>query len=231
MAAAHFNWTQLIPGVGHHDVHIATASVVTGGLILMALAGRMRLGTGETAIMPAGSFGIRAFFETITELIIYLSDMIFGEGHRKYVPLFGAIFVFILINNLVGLLPGMTPATDNINTTLAVGLFSFATYNFLGLKENGIDYLKHFLGPAIWLAPVMLPIEIVSHCVRPISLGIRLMANMQGDHTVLGIFLELVPWLVPVIFYGMGTFVCLIQAFVFTLLSMVYVSMVTAHDH
>jgi F-type H+-transporting ATPase subunit a len=101
----------------------------------------------------------------------------------------------------------------------------------MGLKENGVGYLKHFLGPLIWLAPLLLPIELISHMVRPASLGLRLAGNMTGDHTVLGIFLNLVPIGVPMVFYVLGLFVCFLQAFVFSLLSMVYISMATAHDH
>jgi F-type H+-transporting ATPase subunit a len=101
-----------------------------------------------------------------------------------------------------------------------------------GIKENGIGYLQHFLGPIIWLAPIMLPIELISHMVRPFSLGLRLANVMMGDHTVVGIFLGLGPGVVlPIPFYLLGIFVCFVQAFVFTLLSMVYVAMATAHDH
>ena len=230
MAAGHFNWTQLIPGVGG-DVHIATAAAVSSGILLLAFAGKLKLGSGEQAVQPVDHLGLRAVFEGITELMVYLVDMVFGEGHRKFVPLFGAMFTFILINNWVGLIPGMTPATDNINTTVAVGAFSFLMYNWLGFREHGMAYFKHYLGPILWMAPIMLPIEIISNLVRPFSLGIRLMANMTADHTVLGIFLDMTPVLIPVIFYGLGTFVGLVQSLIFTLLSMVYVSMATSHDH
>lgn len=231
MAAAHFNWTQLIPNVGHDYVHIATAASVTTVIVGLAVIARASLGSGEKAVQPASGFGVRGLFEVFTNLVTYLTDMVMGPGHRNYVPLFGAIFTFILFNNLTGLLPGMTPATDNLNTTLAVGLFSFLAYNIYGVREHGIAYFKHFLGPLLALAPLMLPIELVSHMVRPAALGLRLQGNMVGDHTVLGIFLDLTPYVIPVIFYGVGTFVCFVQALVFTLLSMVYVSMAIAHDH
>lgn len=231
MAAAHFNWTQLIPGVHHDTVHIATAAVVATGIVALSFAAKVKLGKGEVAVIPASGFGVRGLFEGLTELIVYLTDMVFGEGHRKFVPLFGAMFTFIWLNNLTGLLPGMTPATDNINTTVAIGAFSFIMYNWLGFKEHGMAYFKHYLGPILWMAPIMLPIEIISNLVRPFSLGIRLMANMVADHTVLGIFLDLTPLVIPVIFYGLGTFVCTVQSLIFTLLSMVYVSMATSHDH
>lgn len=229
---SHFNWLQLIPGVGHEYTHVATAIFVTLLIVVSSVAARLALGNGELAVAPANRVSIKGFFELVCEFVHSLTEMVLGHGGEVYIPLFGAIFVYIWFANLIGLIPGMTPPTDNFNTTLAVGLFSFLTYNFYGLKENGIGYLKHFMGPLIWLAPIMLPIELISHLVRPMSLGLRLMGNMTGDHTVLGIFLDLVPYYgIPVIFYGLGLFVCCMQAFVFTLLSMIYVLMATAHDH
>ncbi len=106
-----------------------------------------------------------------------------------------------------------------------------SSLSYLGIKENGLGYLKHFLGPLWWLAPLMLVIELISHIVRPISLGLRLANVLKGDHTVVGIFTDLVPVILPIPFYLMGMFVCFVQAFVFTLLSMVYISLATAHDH
>ena len=227
----HFNWTQLIPAVGHHYIHIATAIVACGVLILFSVVGRLALGNGEKAVIPANKTSLKGFFEVFIEFIIGLSDMVVGEKGRKYAPMFAAIFFYVWINNLLGLVPGMTPATDNINTTLAVGLFSFVAYNIYGFKEHGIGYLKQFMGPILLMAPLMIVIEIISHLVRPFSLGLRLQGNMVGDHTVLSIFLDLVPYGVPVIFYLLGIFVCSMQAFVFTMLSMIYVSMAISHDH
>ncbi len=227
----HFNWTQAIPGVGHHYIHIAMAALVTIFILGLAVWGYVALGQGEQAVTPSGFFNIKGFWEVLVEFIVSNVDSVIGHHGRKYVPIFGTIFIFILFNNLAGLLPGFTPATDNINTTVAVGLFVFLIYNALGAKESGVAYFKHFLGPVWWLAPLMLVIELISHIVRPMSLGLRLMGNMTGDHTVLSIFLQKAPFFVPMIFYGLGIFVCFIQAFVFTLLSMVYVGMATEHDH
>jgi F-type H+-transporting ATPase subunit a len=227
----HFNWTQLIPGVAHEHVHIATLLVSSLLLIGLAILGRIALGYGEAAFEPAKTFGLKAIFETLIEFIVGLVDMVIGEQARSLAPMFAAIFFFIWFNNLLGLIPGMTPATDNFNTTVAMGIFSFLIYNYLGFKEHGIGYLKHFLGPVIFMAPLMLVIEIVSHVVRPFSLGLRLQGNMVGDHTVLSIFLNLAPYGIPVIFYGLGIFVSTMQAFVFTMLTMIYVSMAIAHDH
>lgn len=233
----HFNWTQLVPeigslpAVGHHYIHVATMVVSVGILVFVALIARAKLGAGESAVSPAKSFGVKAFFEALTEFIVSICDMVMGEEGRRFAPMFATIFLFIFTNNLIGLLPGMTASTDNINTTLALGLFVFVAYNFYGFKEHGISYLKQFMGPLLLLAPLMVIIELVSHFVRPISLGLRLQGNMVGDHTVLGIFLSLVPYIVPVIFYFLGLFVCFMQAFVFTMLSMIYVSMAISHDH
>jgi F-type H+-transporting ATPase subunit a len=228
----HFNWTQLMPQVGHHYIHVATIAVAGSLLILMALLARVALKSGEQAVIPAKSFGLKAIFESIIEFIVSISDMVIGEEGRKFVPIFASVFLFVFFNNLLGLVPGFTPATDNINTTVALGLFVFVAYNIFGLQEHGLHYLKQFLGPLLLLAPLMLIIELISHFVRPMSLGLRLQGNMMGDHTVLGLFLDLAPYYgLPVIFYGLGLFVCFMQAFVFTMLSMIYVSMAISHDH
>lgn len=227
----HFNWTQLIPAVGHHYIHIATFIVSGTLLILLSMAARVALGTGEQAITPASKLSIKGLFEALTEFIVAISDMVLGKDGRKYVPMFSALFFVILFNNIFGLIPGWTPATDNLNTTLAMGLFMFICYNFVGVKEQGIGYLKHFLGPILWMGPFMLVVELISHLVRPFSLGLRLQANMMGDHTLMGVFISLAPWIVPAVFVGLGLFVCFMQAFVFTMLGMIYISMAVAHDH
>ena len=227
-----FNWTQLIPGVGHEYSHVATLAVATVAAFGIGLMARSSLGKGEVAVMPASKFSVRGIFELLTEMTSGLADMVIGEHGKHYVPFFASVFFFILFNNLIGMIPGMTPATENMNTTFGFGVLMFLFYNYQGVKENGpINYLKHFMGPVIFLAPLMFVIEIVSHIVRPFSLGLRLANVMMGDHTVLSVFLDLFPIGVPIPFYIMGLFVCFVQAFVFTLLSMVYVAFAIAHDH
>lgn len=228
----HFNWTQLISVIGHHYVHVATLLVGAIVLLVLGFFARISIGTGVAAITPAKTFGLKAAFEAIIDFIVSVSDLVIGEEGRGYVPMFSSIFLFIFVNNFLGLLPGMTPATDNINTTLALGIFVFFIYNYYGFREHGVAYLKQFLGPLLLLAPLMVIIEVISHLVRPMSLGLRLQGNMMGDHTVLGLFLDLAPYYgLPIIFYGLGLFVCFMQAFVFTMLSMIYVSMAISHDH
>jgi F-type H+-transporting ATPase subunit a len=202
----------------------------------MAFAGRAVLGSGDSAVMPASKFSLKGLVEIFLEFIVGLTDMVIGEHEgRKFVPMFSAIFLFVWVQNLTALLPGMTPATDNINTTLALGLFSFVAYNYYGFREHGIHYLKQFLGPLLLLAPLMVVIELIGHMVRPLTLGLRLYGNIMADHTVLAVFLGMFEklWFIPVpaIFYGMGIFVASMQAFVFTMLTMIYVSMAISHDH
>ncbi|MCB0412858.1 MAG: F0F1 ATP synthase subunit A [Bdellovibrionales bacterium] len=221
----------MIPGVDHHTIHVATLGVATGFLTLIAFTARAALGSGDQAVLPAKKFSIKAIFETITEFVVDLTVQVMGEKGKPYAAMFATLFFFILFNNLMGLVPGMTPATDNLNTTLAMGFFVFIVYNFQGIKEHGAGYIKQFLGPLWWLAWLMVIIELISHLVRPASLALRLRGNMYGDHMVLGVFLDLVPMLIPVIFYMIGIFVCFLQAFVFTLLTMIYVSMAISHDH
>lgn len=224
----------MIPGVEHHNTHVATAAVVTGGLILISILARVSLGKGDTAVIPAGRFSLKGVFEALTEFIASTCDMVLGKAGKPYRPLFASVFTFILINNLVGLIPGMTPATDNFNTTFAVGIFSFLVYNIVGIKERGWRYLEDFTGHLplsfFWLMPLMIIIEMISHGFRPVTLGLRLAGNMTGDHSVLGFFLENFPYGPPIIFYCLGLLVCLIQAYVFTLLSMTYVMMAQPHD-
>lgn len=225
----------MVPGVAHENVHVATGLAVGGLLVVGAVAGRVALGNGEAAVAPASRFSLKGIYELLLEFIVGLAEMVIGEEGKKFVPLFAATFLFVFVHNFIGLLPGMTPATDNINTTLALGIFTFIVYNIYGFKEHGIGYLKQFLGPVWWLAFLMLPIELIGHMVRPLTLGLRLYGNIMADHTVVSVFVGMFEnlWFIPVpmIFYGMGIFVATMQAFVFTMLSMIYVSMAISHDH
>ena len=151
----------------------------------------------------------------------------------KYFPVVGALFLYVVLNNLIGLLPGMEPPSANINTNLACGVFVFLYYNYQGLKHGGLHYLKHFAGPVWYLSWLLLPVEIISHTVRPLTLALRLKGNMVGDHTVLATFTGLAPkgLILPIPFYFLGLMVCVIQAYIFVMLTMVYVSLAKESDH
>jgi len=226
-----FSWVQQIPGLNLLEPHTATALLVMVGLLLLALRARQQLAAAGNQVVPDEGFSARNIGEVVTEFITNLSESVIGHDGPKYVPLFGSLFVFILGSNLMGLIPGFTPPTDNFNVTLALGVVAFAAYNYYGLQAHGIAYLKQFMGPLLLLAPLMIVVELFSHLFRPASLAIRLYGNMFADHLLLGIFTDLTKVLIPVIFYLLGTFVSLVQALVFTLLTMVYVGLAISHDH
>ena len=185
----------------------------------------------RTGHIPEGRFNLKGFFELFVEQMDRLSTSIIGPEGRSFLPLFCFFFLFIWIQNLLGLVPGFLPPSQNLNCTMALGLFSFLAYNYYGVKKHGLGYFKQFLGPVLFLAPLFICIEVLSHIFRSVSLGVRLFGNMMGDHTIISIFLEMTPFFIPVIFYFLGLFVCSLQAFVFTILSMVYVSLSISDDH
>ena len=223
-----FAWMDFVPGL---EPHTATAFLVMAGLVIFALRARAQLATASDPTVPDVGLSARNMAEVVTEFIHNLAESIIGHGSEKYVPFFGSLFIFILASNLMGLVPGFTPPTDNFNVTLALGMISFVAYNYCGVREHGLAYLKQFMGPLLVLAPLMIIVELFSHLFRPASLAIRLYGNMFADHLLLGIFTDLTKVVVPVVFYLMGTFVSLVQATVFTLLSMVYVGLAISHDH
>ena len=227
----HFTWFELIPSLRQYPEHVVMLAFTTILLVGISLFAKAVAGKPEDALVPDGKFTFRGLFEIIVESLHGMAESVLGHDASIYLPVMGSLFIYIFFNNIMGLVPGFAPATDNLNTTLSIGLVSFVLYNIEGMRAHGAAYLKHFLGPVLALAPLLLIIELVSHLVRPFSLGLRLRGNMFGDHTVLTMFLNLVPIGVPVVFYALGLFVCFIQAFVFTLLSMVYLQMATAHDH
>jgi F-type H+-transporting ATPase subunit a len=226
-----FSWVGNIPGLAALPPHLATALLVMLGLAVFALRVRARLAKLPDPTVPDIGFSARNTAEVVTEMIGSLAEGILGHDYPKYVPLFGSLFLFILVANLVGLLPGFTPPTDNFNITLALGAVSFAAYNYYGFRAHGVSYLKQFMGPLLLLAPLMIVVEGFSHLFRPASLAIRLYGNMFADHLLLGIFTDLTKVVIPVVFYVLGTFVSLVQALVFTLLTMVYVGLAISHDH
>jgi len=219
-----------------HDLpipeHVATAVLVALLLLLFALRVRPKLANTEAALQPEHGVSARNIAEVVVEFVSGLAQGVIGHDYERCVPLLAAFFVFILLSNLIGLVPGFVPPTSNFNTTLGLGLISFLAYNAYGMRAHGVGgHLKELLGPVVWIAPLMLVVELFSHAFRPISLGIRLFANMFADHEVVNIFTSLTKLVVPVMFYVLGAFVCVVQAFVFTMLSAIYISLSTAHDH
>ena len=225
-----FLWVDHIPGLSLLPGHIATSLIVSVALILFAYMAKRQLAAADDVAVPDDSLTCRNMAELLTQGISDMAEGVLGEKAHKYVHLYGSFFLFILIANLSGLLPGFSPPTSDFNVTLALGALSFVAYNFYAFQEQGLAYLKHFVGPIWWLGILMVPLELIDNFVRPFSLSLRLFGNMTGDHVVLEIFTDLTKVVIPVVFYALGAFVSLVQAFVFTLLSMVYVSLAIAHD-
>jgi F-type H+-transporting ATPase subunit a len=202
-------------------------------LILMGILYKRKISLVENVIIPDRGITLRNIFEAYGQFTYDQCKAIIGEQHAaKYFSVVAFLFIFILISNILGLIPGFLPPTEFLNATLALGVFSFVAYNIIGMKENGvIKYLKHFAGPLWYMAILVFPIEIISNIVRPISLALRLRGNLFGDHLVLHEFTKLAPAVVPMAALALGLLVCFIQAYVFTVLSMVYISLALPHDH
>ncbi len=219
----------------HIPEHILMYSTVICGVLLLGFIYKRKIVTlgKEELVIPDDGVTVRNILELIGGSIFDLVKNVVGDEHAKeYFPMAISIFLLILFNNMIGLVPGFLPATSNMNTTLALGLFSFLYYNFHGIYKVGIvAHVKHLMGPVLWLAPLIFIIEIISHAIRPLTLALRLRFNMEGDHMVLAAFTDLTYIVVPVIFLFLGTFISFIQAFVFTILSLVYVKLsIESHD-
>jgi F-type H+-transporting ATPase subunit a len=170
--------------------------------------------------------------EMVHEAVGNQSDQIIGHGYERYQAYVTCIFLFILLNNLIGAIPGIPAPTTEPAIPLGLALLTFVYYNFHGIREQGlIGYLKHFAGPVWWMAWLIFPIELVSDLARIMSLTIRLYANMFASDLIILVFFSLFPIAIPAIFVGLHVAVSVIQAFVFMLLTMIYLSLATAHEH
>lgn len=187
--------------------------------------------TADRGLVPPRKMNLRGFFEFLAESLYGMVEGAMGEKNApRFFPLIGALFMFILFNNLFALIPGFIAPTDSLKTNVGIAIFVFVLTHVYGLKEHGLAYLKHFLGPNIYLSPLMLPIELISHIARPMSLAVRLMGNMMADHKVVMSFFALVPILVPLPFLILGLLVCFVQALVFSTLTMVYIGSAIEHE-
>ena len=183
---------------------------------------------GRCRLVPAG-------LQNVCEVIIggleEFTVTTVGEKGRKVFPLLCGIFLFILTQNLLGLIPGCDAPTANINTNAAMALFVFCYYNFVGLRAWGPGYIKHFMGPMLPIAPLMLPIELVSHCARPLSLTLRLFGNIRGEEIVLMLFFFMAPIAATLPTYFLFLLGKTLQAFIFYMLTMIYLQGAMEHAH
>jgi F-type H+-transporting ATPase subunit a len=206
------------------DDTFALELLVAGCLILFFLVVRFTLSVEKPN--PAQQIA-----EMLHDFTGAQADSIIGHGYERFQAFVTCIFLFVLLNNLLGLIPFITTPTSRPVVPLGLAVLTFLYYNFHGIRVQGpIGYLKHFAGPLWWLAPLMFPIEIVSHLARMMSLTIRLYANMLASDLVTLVFFSMIPFAIPAVFLGLHFFVSLIQAFVFMLLAMIYLSGAVAHD-
>jgi F-type H+-transporting ATPase subunit a len=230
-----FTWlwalSRSVPSLGALPEHALGSIVVTALLIGVAIAIRGQLVPVEETAVPGDRLSLRLVVQYFVEAISNLAEGVIGHHASRHVPLLGSLFLFILVSNLLGLVPGFASPTSNFSITLALGTVSFLAYNWHGFREHGAGYLRQFLGPVIFLAPLMLVVELFSHAFRPLSLAIRLFANMFADHMVVEKFTDLTYAVVPVVFYALGAFVAVIQAFVFTMLTAIYIALAVSHEH
>jgi F-type H+-transporting ATPase subunit a len=199
--------------------------LVVGGLIVFFLLIRMRL----SAENPGG---VQHMAEMIEEFIGGESAQIIGHGSEKFTPFLTTLFLFILIANLIGLIPTMASPTAVPAVPLGLAILAWFYYHLNGIiKQGPWHYFLHFFGPVWWLGPLMFPIEIVSHMARALSLTIRLYANIFAGDMVTLVFFSLIPIGLPIVFLGLHVFVSLLQAYIFMLLTAVYLAGAVAEEH
>ena len=185
------------------------------------------------SVVPDDRLTLRTFFEAFFGFFYDMAKEIMGaDNAKRYFPLIGGSAAFIFFSNASSLIPGVNPPTANFNVTIGCSLLVFTLFNYYGLKENGWAYISHLAGPKWYLAPLIFPVELISTCVRPVTLSIRLMVNIAVDHLVVTIFLGLFALLVPVPLAFLGIIVIVVQTIVFCLLTCIYIGLATEKaDH
>jgi len=216
--------------VGHAQVPHIGAHLILTAIIVMLVA---RAATSKMQLVPTGTQNvIEAFLQGV---ITIGSDSMGKENARKFMPLIATIGLMVFTGNMMGIIPGFESITANINFTLALALIVFIYYNYLGIKENGAGkYFGHMMGPVPALAPLMFPIEIISHLSRIVSLSFRLFGGIKGDDMFLMVLLMLVPWILPLSGFFLLFAFGFLQAFIFMILTYVYIAgsvMMAEEDH
>jgi F-type H+-transporting ATPase subunit a len=247
MIAAGFSWFHLIPQVddgslvgfdpSHSYVYVVTGFVCTmilGFCVLGRIAlERAKRRDGLERFMTGSSMSFLVFGELLTGFVKgFMGDMLDKDDVRRFFPLISAIFFYILCCNLCAIVPGMLPPTDYINTNVGMAVISYLAFNYVGLSRDWRGYIGHLMGPVIWMAPLLFVIELISLFVRPASLTIRLTGNMFGDHQVFVIMSGMLDYVFPVALMLLACMVSTIQAFIFSLLTTIYIGLsVPHHDH
>ena len=220
-----FTFLGTIGGHGQEWIILSHYVLVIGIIFLIA-----RAATNKLQLVPTGAQNV---METFVGGIITMGADTMGEKNaRVYMPLIASLAIVIFVSNMIGVIPGFEAPTSNINFTLSLALIVFVYYNYVGIKKNGfINYFKHFMGPMPILAPLMFPIEIISQFSRIISLSFRLFGSIRGDDMFLMVLLMLVPWLLPLPGFFLLTAFGFLQAFIFSILTYVYIAGSVMMEH
>lgn len=241
MAGSSHGYNFIQAAVGEDYYKIAAGVLAAAILLVLGYKAKSELKAKSNPLVPSSKLSCCALFEMIALFLVNLGDEVMGKERRGYLPFVATIFCFILCMNLLGLIPGMTGPTDAVYFNLGISIVVLTCYTYWGIRELGIfAYLRHMCGPIkidgvgglilfMITAPLIFPIEIISHLLRPMTLSIRLYGNMAADHQLLSVMTELTKAVVPVVFYFMGVFVSIVQAFVFAMLTMLYIRFATEH--
>ena len=220
--------------IGGHEVDyrglepIFMSLLVIVTLVWLAAEVRDQYRRLNESVIPDDTLTLRTFFEAFFGYFYDMAKDVMGPANAKrYFPLIGGSAAFIFFSNALSLVPGFNPPTSSLNVTMGCALLVFLSFNYYGLKENGWAYLTHLAGPKWYLAPLVFPIEVISTCVRPVTLSIRLMVNLAVDHLLGSIFLGMVALLVPIPLQFLAIIVVTVQTLVFCLLSCIYIGLAT----
>lgn len=215
--------------IDHSHGFIFVSHILLVGILALTFA---KLATSSMQLVPSG---VQNIMEAYLEGVIAMGKDVVGEElARKYLPLVATIGLMVFFANVIGIIPGFESPSSNINMTLLLALVVFIYYNYEGIRVNGvIKYFGHFMGPMKILAPLMFPIEVVSHLSRVISLSFRLFGNIKGDDMFLGVMLMLAPWLIPMVPFALLSFMAILQTFIFMILTYVYLAgaVLISDDH
>ncbi len=259
MFASGFSWFRLIPAVDKDTVlesaGIAEHAILPGheianttvhlhawlaalGLVVFAFAARAALESakrrgGLEQYYPSGKADLLGMAEMLaTGIRGLIGDLLTPKDARLFFPLIAGLFSYILACNIQSILPGFLPPTDNINTNVGMAVLVFFTFVAIGMSRDAVGFIKHLAGPALLLAPLMFPIEVVSLVIRPVSLTVRLTANLYGDHQVFTILSGILPLGLPAALLALACLVSVVQAFVFSLLTVIYIHLsLPHHEH
>lgn len=221
----------------HHIEPFVTSLLVVGLILLLSVLARGQLLNTKKAVIPEAKLTLRTFLEVFVGFFYNIARDIMGPKRAKqFFPVIGASGLFIFFSNALGLIPGMNPPTSSLNITLGCGILVAILYNYYGLRENGLGYIKHLFGPS--LGPAGIPINILIFLIesltmlviRPVTLAVRLMINMAVDHLIASIFLGLFALFLPIPAIFLGILVVSVQTMVFCLLACVYIGMATEHE-